>query len=341
MATGILINGAFQQISFLKETVGPVLTVLLVLALFALYAGYGRDLVLGRWVVRHARDPLGSFALGTWVAAASVTGIAIVHELPFLHSLAVGLAYVAFLLWLGYLWIVVRNYAVLFHEIETRRWEVTRRAQGVLLLATVATQSVIVAFSVILPGKLPGKVGLAILLWGVACYVIGFALIVGRMLFLGRGSLADDWPPTNCILHGAMSITGLAAAVGQLLPINLVDILWLWCLLGFLVVEGIEIVRAVECVTRFGWRKGLFSYATPQWSRNFTFGMFLAFTMHVPSSAGFIVGLPGIVETHLLILHFGWILVVGLFIAEVGVGLNHLVTKRLTFSKGDKTSLAG
>ncbi|WP_273834246.1 hypothetical protein [Guptibacillus sedimenti] len=46
-------------------------------------------------------------------------------------------------------------------------------------------------------------------------------------------------------------------------------------------VETIEIVKAVKRVQVYGWQQGLFMYDVSQWSRNFTFGMFYAFSMAI------------------------------------------------------------
>jgi hypothetical protein len=65
-------------------------------------------------------------------------------------------------------------------------------------------------------------------------------------------------------------------------------VIWAAALILFLVVEAIEILRAVQRVRTFGWKAGLFSYSVSQWSRNFTFGMFVAFSMYLPVKESFI-----------------------------------------------------
>jgi hypothetical protein len=54
--------------------------------------------------------------------------------------------------------------------------------------------------------------------------------------------------------------------------------LWLYVALVFVAVEGIEALRLWLRVREYGWRAGVGVYDVSQWARNFTFGMFYAFT---------------------------------------------------------------
>src|SRR5699024_12864366 len=55
-------------------------------------------------------------------------------------------------------------------------------------------------------------------------------------------------------------------------------IVWGVSVIFFLFIEGMECVRAWKRYKRYHLSHGLFSYHVTQWSRNFTFGMFFAFT---------------------------------------------------------------
>src|SRR5690606_9654592 len=123
-----------------------------------------------------------------------------------------------------------------------------------------------------------------------------------RRYLRGGWSLVHDWNNTNCILHGAMSITGLAAALTLSVPLGFTVLVWGWVLAVFVVVEAVELLRAVKRVSALGWKEGVLSYHVSQWSRNFTFGMFYAFTVHLPARL-----LPGsfMRGTHHVISSFG------------------------------------
>jgi hypothetical protein len=75
-----------------------------------------------------------------------------------------------------------------------------------------------------------------------------------------------------------MSITGLACAVHGVIPPNVTVAIWLWVLLWFVIVESVEGLRAALRIKRYGLSGGIGVYHVSQWSRNFTFGMFYAFT---------------------------------------------------------------
>ncbi|MGZ4163441.1 MAG: hypothetical protein ACXVDB_04505, partial [Tumebacillaceae bacterium] len=88
MALGIMIGGAFQQVRFLRDDIGPFATLLGVLILLTLFAGYIRDVVRGVFFERHLGHPIASFATGTWVAGTSVAVVTIMSELPHWRMLA-------------------------------------------------------------------------------------------------------------------------------------------------------------------------------------------------------------------------------------------------------------
>lgn len=79
-------------------------------------------------------------------------------------------------------------------------------------------------------------------------------------------------------MHGAISISGLAAATTGSLPYSTIFILWIWVLFWFILVEALELGRVFVRIRRYGIRKAIFTYDVSQWSRNFTFGMLYAFT---------------------------------------------------------------
>ena len=121
------------------------------------------------------------------------------------------------------------------------------------------------------------------------CYAIGLGLILRRYVGGETWRLADDWDNTNCILHGALSISGLAAVVSDHFSAQALLVFWLIVVAAFVIVEAIEVLRLFVRVNALGWRRGLFVYDVSQWARNFTFGMFYAFTLafaeRVPSLA--------------------------------------------------------
>jgi hypothetical protein len=119
-----------------------------------------------------------------------------------------------------------------------------------------------------------------------------------------------------CILHGALSISGLAVVTTGALPRQVAVITWLWAAAMFLPVEGIEAARLVARQRTYGWRRGIFTDHVSQWARTFTFGMFYAFTLalhsHVAATGDLARVWGGIVQ-------YGQYLVLALLLLETGL----------------------
>jgi hypothetical protein len=114
---------------------------------------------------------------------------------------------------------------------------------------------------------------------GAACYLAGVFLIVWRYAADRGWRFATDWDNSNCILHGALSTTGLTATTSGVLGLTAATLLWTYTGAVDVVVEAIELARAVARLRVSGWRDGLLVYDVSQWARNFTVGMFYAFTL--------------------------------------------------------------
>jgi hypothetical protein len=57
------------------------------------------------------------------------------------------------------------------------------------------------------------------------------------------------------------------------------SVYWAAVVVVLVLVEAVEIARLAARVREFGWRTGIAVYDPSQWARNFTFGMFYAFTL--------------------------------------------------------------
>jgi hypothetical protein len=276
MAAGIIVNGIAQEIPFLKNYLGSPLTLILVFVLLALYFKYAAEVFQGTFYNRRIKHPITSFSIGTLVAATSVTVMSISLELPGLKLAAYALFWINVSLWVLYFLLVLRNYRRLLNHKE-----LVEQVHGVILLAGVTIQALVISGITLFGYSFPPIFAINLLLLGILTYVIGLIVLLVR--FIQKPvSLADEWTNTNCIIHGAGSITGLTGIVSHVFPDTIAIAVWLWVLLCFLVIETIETIRVVLRVRKYGWKQGIFTYSTSQWARNFTFGMFLAFTIHLP-----------------------------------------------------------
>lgn len=309
MAGGIFVIGALGQLH-LPEIVGRLMILELLVIWCYLAFSYARSGVRGG-LTESIRQPMGALGIGTWVAGSAVLGRALLQVLPEWRPVGIALWMIAVALWLWYLRLLPAAIRAAAGPPDKYR------ANGALLLPTVATQSLVVAGSALLPGGMPSPVSAALILLGYLFYAAGLALISHRYLARSDWTLADGWENTNCIIHGAMSITGLAIVASEALPPSWAVLTWAWVVATFFLVEAVELARAVVRVRAYGWRVGGFAYKPTQWSRNFTYGMFYAFTLQLHGSAA----APDSWATGLqeAILGYGQYAVLALLLAEIGV----------------------
>lgn len=314
MATGILLLGAMQKVVFHHKDLAIISTTLVLLLLFILYMAFGRDIILGVMWERHFRNPISSFGVGTWVAATSVSILVIMNFATFLKPIALILFLLNCILTISYIAIIVRNYILLF---KSNGSQLRKKVHGILLLACVAIQSIIAAGQSLFGKPFVAVFGMWLWWFGCLLYGLGLVLILNRYIRSEDRNLAQNWMNTNCIIHGAMSISGLVGEMTGVVSTAVLGVVWIWVMIAFIIVEGFEIARFIQRVKRYGWKQGMWVYHTSQWARNFTFGMLLAFSMHLH--------VQGIL-THLLnmksvVLYIGPFVVVFLFAMEVLVAL--------------------
>ncbi len=310
MAGGIVTLDALQQVSL---PVGAItrLATLILLVIGAFIAGSYVAVWMRGMFHRYTDVPVDSFAIGTWVAGASVLAQTVLLAFPGWREIALGLGLLASLLWVSYLWVAARALRAILPK------PVAHHVTGRILLLTVATQSVAILMVALFPEEIAHGVFAGLIVLGYLFYALGIALVAERYHPRRVWSLADDWDTTNCILHGAMSISGLAGILTGVLSVGWIDATWLWVAGVFLLVEGIELARAQARVVLYGWREGLLTYHVTQWARVFTFGMFYAFTLHLPVAARH--ALPLIAALRTPIVTYGHFVVLGLFVLEAAL----------------------
>lgn len=273
MTGGIFVIGALGQLG-LPGLVGRLVALELLVVWGYLAFSYARMAWRGE-LGRSVRQPMNAFVVGTWVAGSAVLGRALLQVMPEWRPVGIALWIVAVALWLWYLRLLPAAFRAAADPSEGYR------ANGAVLLSTVATQSLVVAGSALLPVGILRPAGAVLVLLGYLFYAVGLVLISRHYLSRSDWSVADEWENTNCIIHGAMSITGLAIVVSGALPPAWAVVTWVWVVATFVGVEAVEVVRAFVRVEVYGWKEGVFAYFPSQWSRTFTFGMFYEFTLQL------------------------------------------------------------
>ncbi|HLI13918.1 MAG TPA: hypothetical protein VKY65_20175 [Alphaproteobacteria bacterium] len=281
MAFGIFGLAALQAIPpAARWLTRPLAFALLVLWLLFM-AAYLRAFLAGE-AQAYLRPLVGRFAIGTWVADSAVTGEFLLYAAPGWRPVAMALAAIGLLVWVWYAKVALRGFARMLADPDSCR------ARGLILLTTVSIQAlVLVALKLFPRVRLVAELATVPIGVGYVVYGLGAALVFHRFLRIGTWHLEEDWDDTNCILHGAVSISGLAAVSCPFFPDYLCLLSWAFAAAMVVLVEGVELARLAVRVRHLGWERGAFVYNVSQWARVFTFGMFYAFTLAYVQRFGF------------------------------------------------------
>jgi hypothetical protein len=314
MALGIISQGVllnfFGAILFFG-VVGKVLCILIL----ALWGSFSFSFLFSYFNKKfrsvHYSHPIHRFGIGTWVAGTSICGILIYKQFIEWSIISQILLFITIFLWLIYIGGSVRA----FFELNQNR--LTKNVHGILLLTTVSTQSIVLLINTVVP-TVPAAVDVFLITLGICFYFIGAFFIFRRYVTTNAWTIKTDWHNTNCILHGALSITGLACVVSHVLSKHGVVIIRIFAAIVFLIVESIEVYRLFSRIKYYGIKKGILIYDISQWSRIFTFGMFytitfksapnpffLSFTREVIITNGiWAIMILGIIELFLCVKHY-------------------------------------
>jgi hypothetical protein len=316
MAIGIFINGAIVHFPSLNTEFATALAMILFLLFLFIAFSYIVDTLQGKVFKMHFANPVGSFAVGTWIAGTSVCGIALCQRLPEWKPLVQLLVIGNIGLWCYFVYRAVGSF---LHFFSAGAW---RKVHGVLFLSTVSTQSLVIVWKAAFGASTAyALVAPWVILFGVLLYVVSFYLILRRYAAEGADiDLDGGWFNTNCITHGAMSITGLASAVSGVVPPDFTLLIWVWAVSWFVIIELVEVVRAVKRTRLHGLANGLFVYDPTQWSRNFTFGMLYAFSLNFKISQSAASGTLLIPLHQAVLQYFAWVVLI-LLLLEIFVFL--------------------
>jgi hypothetical protein len=277
MAFGIVTQGVllnFFGMPFFLGSFGKILSIADLALWLAFLVSIGMTIFKGEFKMLHYANPINRFGIGTWVAGTSICGIIFYRQFG-AGAEAQALAILNAGLWVFYIWISLLG----FKELRTSSFG--RQAHGVLLLTTVSTQSLVLLFNTVFH-EVPAVLNAALVFTGLLFYFISAWFILKRYAVRGW-NIAKDWNNTNCILHGALSISGLAIYKSGFADGSAVMWFWLAVFLVFLIVEAFELIRLGLRIRLYGLKEAIFTYDVTQWSRIFTFAMFFTFTFFIES----------------------------------------------------------
>ncbi|WP_214987763.1 hypothetical protein [Bacillus sp. ISL-47] len=310
MALGIVTQGVllnFFGVSFFLSGFGKLLSMLDLALWIAFLFSFSMTIIKGEFKNIHYANPINRFGIGTWVGGTSICGIIVFKQ--FGSSFLVDtLAFLNVGLWMYYVGISIKS---IFEILSSG---MINRVHGILLLTTVSTQSLVLLFNTI-NDHVPAYMNGLLIIVGFSFYIIS-ALCLFKRYSTSHWSVTEDWNNTNCILHGALSITGLAMIKSGLVSGQTAAGFWIGTLIVFLFVESIESIRLMKRIRLYGLKKGVFTYDVTQWSRIFTFAMFFTFTYFIESNT--------LLSMKEAVLHLGIWMILALFLIELFLSLQNL-----------------
>lgn len=265
---GVLLNYFGTQI--FQHSFGKILSIINLSLWFAIICSFLITCLDGKFKALHYTNQINRFGIGTWVAGTSINGILFYKQFIQLGIFSEIIAFINMVLWAAYIVICIKTFG------EIVRTKSYQNIHGILLLTTVSTQSIVLLLNTVFK-QFPVIVNLSLIIIGFCFYIFCIFFIIYRY-FKCPWSIDLDWNNTNCIIHGALSISGIACLVTDTIHIDMIRWIWRCAFIFFLTVESIEAIRLFRRINLYGLKNGIFTYDVTQWSRVFTFAMFYTFT---------------------------------------------------------------
>lgn len=329
MAIGIFLLGTIEAFPFLNIHVGKFLAFMLLVIWIIVYGWLSYQFFHQDFLIPFIKHPVQSFAMGTWIAGVSVLCNVFLEYFPNIIKVTQMMALLNSMLWILFFVTCMVNFKKLLFDAHDFPMH------GILLLSTVGTQSIIVLLHNVF-FQLPDIFSETMIVVGLVFYGVGIYLITRWTIQKKNWTITEDWTNTNCIIHGALSITGFAMVTTQTFTPMIVHILWVITFVLLVCVECLELFRASKRIRTYGWKKGIFSYDVTQWSRNFTFGMFYVFTLLMLKNPIYLLS-QGFHSFQTYVIDFwAWVVLIALLIEAV-LFVKHLMNTSALFNKNVRT----
>ena len=140
MAAGIFLFASLPKISWLFPY-SKILSVILFSTWFWICASIVWTVINGTFYKMHLSHPIKLFAIGTWIAGTSVLANVIGKYFMDIELLLQVIAVFNLILWVSYILVCIRAYRQILKS------NLKNNVHGVLLLATVSTQSIVLLYN--------------------------------------------------------------------------------------------------------------------------------------------------------------------------------------------------
>lgn len=292
MSLGIFIQGVLLNYfgtQFFQGSYGKTLCIIVLAMWFSFILSIFLAYLDRKFKEIHYSNPINRFGMGTWVAGTSICWILFHKQFSQLGFISEIMVFINLLFWIIYISISLKTL------IELQRKKSFKNVHGILLLTTVSTQSIVLLINTVF-NELPAIINILLLFIGFSFYMICALFILHRYM-TSSWSIESDWNNTNCILHGALSISGLACLITGIINEEIIQMIWGLSLFIFIIVEAIEIYRLIRRIRHYGLKRGILIYDVTQWSRVFTFAMFYTFTSKIETDFSIVLILKNIIQT--------------------------------------------
>ncbi|MCW8399127.1 hypothetical protein OQJ26_10020 [Legionella sp. PATHC038] len=258
---------------------------------------------------------INQFGIGTWVAGSSVLTLLFLQEFPSWDLVIWLCAFCALFFWPIYLVISLINLQrIFFKKIKIHT--------GNILLLTVSTQALALLTHSLFASVMPILISQVLIILGYFFYAIGIMIVGKYLLSCSKKRLLLGWSNGNSIIHGALSISGLASTATHALDDRVILNTWILATSLLFLVEGMSFIKMYHRVKIAGFIDGIFVYNLSQWTRIFTLGMYYSFSFALYKQH---VGNKFIVQT---VLMYGKYIVLILLLFEVFIFLQDRLSNR-------------
>lgn len=211
--------------------------------------------------------------LGTWIVGIALTVLLLNQVDRTLIGFVALLSVIAFSMFAYYVLIV---FAWL-------RANVLKSAQlqatGIVLIPALSIQAMTLLLSELFHEELPSIVYQIIICSGLVMYVIGILSMMRYFLAARKHHIVLSWVNENTLIHGVLSLTGIA----MINALNFPDwsIYYLWYI-TFALFLALAILSCLRLLARFQYKtynKAVGIYHNSQWFRVFSFAAFYTFSI--------------------------------------------------------------
>lgn len=304
MAIGIFYLAVLPKLPFVNTFIKDVLALELFIIWFYIAISYINcyfNNINFTAVISHTKD---YFSIGTWAAGCAVLVVVLSKEFPIWYIVITVITLLAVVIWLVYLSIIT----IYFWKILFERKHIS--ATGIMLLPTVSTQSIVILIYTLLPVYRDNEIYKVLIIFGCLFYIIGLITILRDCIKIKFKRLLLSWSSTNSIIHGALSITGVASLITHAISDTFVIVIWIASSCLFVLIESLSIVKLYQRIKIAGLSSRSINYNISQWSRLFTYGMYYALTNAISETN--LISNPLIYNVN----QFGQYVILGLLLIE-------------------------